>query len=127
MTLTREIHFYDAPRTVYALTDDSGALAPVAYSWSRCPSQKDWIGTKAEPDPEHRHSIECLWVWHDCDGLYGPRTADEFRGQRVGWGPAGVGAHTLVHRDPLTITASVYWPDCCGLHGFITDGRWLGV
>lgn len=34
------------------------------------------------------------------------------------------GGHTIVSREPLTITPSVGCSDC-GLHGFITDGRWL--
>ncbi len=41
------------------------------------------------------------------------------------WAPAGVGAHELVSVDPLHLEPSVYWPDCCGLHGFIRAGRWV--
>jgi hypothetical protein len=33
--------------------------------------------------------------------------------------------HTIVCDDPLTVTASIACPDC-RLHGWITDGRWLG-
>lgn len=32
--------------------------------------------------------------------------------------------HQVVHDDPLTVTPSVLCPDC-GLHGFITAGRWV--
>lgn len=32
--------------------------------------------------------------------------------------------HTIVSENPLTITPSILCPDC-GLHGFITDGRWV--
>lgn len=32
--------------------------------------------------------------------------------------------HTLVSTEPLTITPSILCPDC-GLHGFVTDGRWV--
>jgi len=71
----------------------------------------------------HAHSIGCLWVWHDCPRVLGDDSV--MPGARYGWCPSGVGAHTLVSEDPLTITASVLWPSCCGLHGFITDGRWL--
>lgn len=42
--------------------------------------------------------------------------------------PGNEGRRTLwqVHSwDPLTITPSVLRTDC-GLHGFITDGRWVG-
>lgn len=31
--------------------------------------------------------------------------------------------HSVVSADPLTITPSILCPDC-GLHGFITAGRW---
>lgn len=49
-------------------------------------------------------------------------------GQRLRCAPAlqiGNG-HTVVAMDPLTIVASILCPDC-GLHGFVTDGRWVGV
>ncbi|TDX78735.1 hypothetical protein EDF35_1949 [Rathayibacter sp. PhB151] len=88
----------------------------VAYSWQRC---------EAPDQDTHEHTINCLWVWHDCTEILGPHTVAP--GDTFGWRPSGVSAHTLVQRSPLTITASAYWPDCCGLHGFITDGRWIGV
>lgn len=91
----------------------------VAYSWT-C-SEKD--------DPEHLHTINCLWVWHKCDMnldmervKHAKRTDDV-----IGWKPTGVGAHDLISSNPLHIEASVYWPSCCGLHGFIRDGRWVSV
>lgn len=43
------------------------------------------------------------------------------------WAAAGCRAHTLVSSDPLHLEPSVYWPDCCGMHGFIRDGRWIGA
>lgn len=67
-------------------------------------------------------SIDDLWVWHDCPQVLGPGSIAP--GQPFGWRPTGVRAHTLVQVHPLTLTASVYWPDCRGLHGFITDGQW---
>lgn len=76
-------------------------------------------------DDAHGHTIECLWIWHDCGEILGQDSIAP--GARFGWRPGGVRAHTLVRTDPLTITASVYWPDCCGMHGFITDGRYLAV
>ncbi len=30
----------------------------------------------------------------------------------------------LVARDPITLQPSVRY-DCCGLHGFVTNGRWV--
>lgn len=80
----------------------------VAYSW-QC-------------QLHHDHSIQCLWVWHYCDLILSPESVAP--GQKFGWRPGGVGLHTLVQQEPLTITASVIWP-CCGLHGFITDGEWV--
>lgn len=85
----------------------------VAYSW-----------TCGEPHG-HTHSIECLWVWHDCGQVLGPGTVAP--GERFGWRPSGHAAHTLVQIEPLTITASVIWPDCCGKHGFITNGSYADV
>jgi hypothetical protein len=76
-------------------------------------------------DEDHVHTIDCLYVWHYCRDVLGPNTVAP--GEEFGWRPAGVGAHTLVQQEPLTITASVYWPECCGLHGFITEGKWVSV
>lgn len=85
----------------------------VMYSWSRC---------DFPDDVHHVHTIDCLWVWHKCTQALDP---ENWMG--VGWHPAGVGAHTLIQVEPLTITASVYWPACCGMHGFITDGAYQPV
>lgn len=38
--------------------------------------------------------------------------------ERVRW--------TLVARDPLTLSPSIHQVEC-GLHGFITEGKWHGV
>jgi hypothetical protein len=43
------------------------------------------------------------------------------------WEGAYISLHTIVSREPLTITASLYRPDCCGWHGFITDGQWVAA
>lgn len=32
----------------------------------------------------------------------------------------------VASRDPLTVTPSIL-SSCCGIHGFITDGKWLSV
>lgn len=98
------------PRLPHEAVDLGGG---VAYTWSRCGGA------------DHPHTIDCLWVWHDCGLILGPTS--EAPGETFGWRPAGVGAHTLVQADPLTITASVYWPDCCGMHGFITEGQYVAV
>lgn len=95
----------------------------VAYSWT-CTAE-DGDNDQGLPPSGHAHTIECLWVWHDCTAVLGPDTVSP--GERFGWRPSGVRAHTLVHTNPLTITASLLWPECCGLHGFITDGHWVSA
>jgi len=74
-------------------------------------------------DLDHEHVIECLWVWHDCDQVLGAESIAP--GSTFGWRPAGVGAHDLISVEPLHIEASVYWPECCGMHGWIRDGQWV--
>jgi hypothetical protein len=89
-----------------------GQTDRVAYSW----------GTPAGADPEtHTPTISDLLVWHDCDQSIG---TSEGYADRAGWVPWGCGLHTLINVSPLHIVASVYYPDCCGLHGFITNGEW---
>jgi hypothetical protein len=82
-----------------------------------------WVGCDRPGDPGHVHSIGCLWVWHYCTQVLGPESVEP--GALFGWRPAGVNAHTLAHAAPLTIEPSLYWPDCCGLHGWIRDGAWI--
>lgn len=88
----------------------------VAYSWT----------CNSEEDPSHVHVIECLWVWHDCDLNLRP-VDTHWTSLYVGWKPGGVGLHDLISVDPLHIEASVYWPSCCGMHGWIRDGKWISV
>lgn len=40
--------------------------------------------------------------------------------------PGNVSAHhwQLVEREPITLTPSVSYT-CCGVHGFVTAGRWV--
>jgi hypothetical protein len=52
-------------------------------------------------------------VWHECSG-------------RGDWDGAYIANHTIVAREPLTITASLACL-ACTWHGFITDGRWMPV
>jgi hypothetical protein len=53
-------------------------------------------------------------VWHWCP-------------TRGWWDGAPIPLHTIVSREPLTIAASLFRPDCCGWHGFITNGEWRPV
>lgn len=43
------------------------------------------------------------------------------------WEGSGTPLHTLVSREPLHLEASLLFNWCCGLHGFIRDGKWVGV
>lgn len=88
----------------------------VAYSW-----------TCNQEDVDHAHTIECLWVWHDCDLSVDPLPKERAHWTYLykGWKPTGVGKHDLISIDPLHIEASVYWPGCCGMHGWIRDGVWI--
>ena len=74
-------------------------------------------------------SERVLFVWHWCDHhLWAGRGHyDSHKDEYIGWFPAGVGAHDLVSLDPLHLEPSVYWPDCCGMHGFIHGGAWIDV
>lgn len=75
---------------------------------------------------DHGHGVETAWY---PDGSVGVRhTCD--RGEKRGTlivAPRLVldeaGGHTIVSRDPVTVTPSVGCFDC-GLHGFIRNGRW---
>ena len=70
-------------------------------------------------------------IWHWCDhSVWIARAKTEGRelvDVEPRWGIAGTGAHDMPSRDPLTLSPSLYLPDCCGLHGFLTDGRWRSV
>jgi len=104
--------FLDRQQDVEMLSED------VAYSW-KCGSET------------HKHVIECLWIWHNCDANLSSAERD-FRDEGgrkiyVGWTPTGVAAHDLISELPLHIEASIYWPECCGMHGFIRDGKYLAV
>lgn len=71
-----------------------------------------------------------LLVWHWCTKS-GWRaraaregwTVDE-EAARPAWLPTAVGAHDLISLHPLHLEPSVFWPECCGRHGFIRGGVW---
>lgn len=94
----------------------------VAYSWT---CNKKETGEF----PNHIHTIECLWIWHFCNMSVNQVSADRVNRLEgfFGWKPGGVGLHTLVSISPLHLEASLYWPDCCGMHGWIRDGKWVSV
>ena len=86
----------------------------VAYSWT-CHYREE---------SDHIHTIGCLSVWHNCDLNLKP-VADHWTSRYTGWQLAGVGAHTLMSLSPLHLEPSVYWSSCCGIHGFIREGKWV--
>lgn len=105
--------FGGAPVQVFMLSDD------VAYCW-----------TSITGEPDEPRTINHLMVWHNCTHSIwrtDPTKSQGLIDQYDGWQPTGVGAHDLITAEPLHIEASVYWPDCCGMHGFIRDGQWVSV
>jgi hypothetical protein len=91
----------------------------IRYGWTTCSEH-----TECPRDIDH------LLVWHWCVNpvdMTAELVAEAFPEGVLGWMPSGVGAHTLVQEDPLTLTASLYWPECCGVHGFITEGKWVAA
>jgi hypothetical protein len=65
-------------------------------------------------DPDFAHPT----VWHWCTAPNLPRPR---------WVPSGTDHHQLVSRDPLHLEPSLYWPGCCGPHGFLRNGQWTSV
>lgn len=78
-----------------------------------------------QSEPEHEHVIECIFVWHDCSLELDPVRKVSPHSRNPGWTVTGVQAHDLINLDPLHLEASIYWPTCCGLHGWIRDGKWI--
>jgi hypothetical protein len=58
--------------------------------------------------------------WHWCAALADVPPERTVSG---GWVAANTEGHTLVSRDPLHLEPSLLWT-CCGLHGWVRDGRW---
>lgn len=69
-----------------------------------------------------------LAIWHWCTRA--KWLADPSRDPlhcQPQWMVSGVAQHELVSLDPLHLEPSLYWPDCCGMHGFLRAGRWQAV
>jgi hypothetical protein len=89
----------------------------VVYSWGQHPDRTDL-------------TIDNLLIWHYCDRnvwLKKPGANPDVARSSSGFTPAGVNLHTLISVSPLHLEPSLYWPDCCGMHGFIRNGRWVSV
>jgi hypothetical protein len=97
----------------------------VAYSWSIPPTGPATAHMRWSQN--HILTINYLLVWHLCDKnrWYMDPEKDQSKIEDYkGWHPAGVNLHTLVSVDPLHLEPSLFWNDCCGMHGWIREGRW---
>lgn len=90
-----------------------------------------WID--GEPAPHHAGVApvgQRLEVWHWCDkSEWRAHASREGRtlvedAMHPAWLPGNAGAHDLIAAEPLHLEPSVYWPSCCGLHGWIRAGVW---
>lgn len=59
--------------------------------------------------------------WHWCAPVDPELSATGTR-----WIAANAESHTLVSPDPLHLEPSLLW-SCCGLHGFVRDGKWVSA
>lgn len=73
-----------------------------------------------EPDERNPHGI---LVRHECTRWPDDQEPDGEFVKVIA--PALAPAHVVHSLDPATVTASILCPDC-GLHGWVTDGRWWG-
>lgn len=72
----------------------------VSYGWP----DEELVADPDDPNP---------WFWHWCPN----------QGR---WLAQGTMNHDLVAKEPLHLEPSLLWP-CCGMHGFVRDGKWIGV
>ncbi len=97
----------------------------VAYQWVDGPAAERHVGRAPEG--------KTLLVWHWCDySVWHARAATDpaMHAELIPephWSATGAGAHDLIAAEPLHLEPSVYWPSCCGLHGWIRGGRWVGA
>jgi hypothetical protein len=60
--------------------------------------------------PDHHGSVI---VWHWCTA-----------GEDGRWAASGTRLHTVVSLDPVHLEPSLLFR-CCGVHGFLRQGRWV--
>lgn len=65
---------------------------------------------------------EHVWWFHDCSTALGGHRVHTML-------PLGGEGWTLVSREPLTVSPSIYCvpPEGCGTHGFFREGVWVGA
>ena len=78
-----------------------------------------------DPDAPCPQDAFHLLIWHNCRYVLPQDSVAP--GEFYGWRGSGAGLHTVITPDPLTVTASIYFPECCGLHGWITGGIWFNA
>jgi len=89
----------------------------------------DWPGMETASLTQLTEDIYFGWLaqdthptfWHWCEAQ--ERVPEEHRVHDGCWVAAGTSAHTLVSREPLHLEPSLLWR-CCGLHGWVRNGRW---
>lgn len=77
--------------------------------WRQRQEHGDGIASLHYPDGSIR-------VAHACKSVEGVQL----------WLAPSLEDHTIESREPLSVSPSILCPDC-GLHGFITGGRWTDV
>jgi hypothetical protein len=68
-----------------------------------------WPGENLVADPKDPNP----WFWHWCS-------------HQGRWMAQATPNHQLVSIEPLHLEPSLLWP-CCGTHGFVRNGEWIGV
>lgn len=88
----------------------------------------DWPGLELAGVTKLTDDIYFGWLaeqnpifWHWCAALADVPPERLVSGR---WVAANTEAHTLVAREPLHLEPSLLWR-CCGLHGFVRDGKWV--
>lgn len=62
---------------------------------------------------------DCLYVWHWCAHV-GQGAVDSR------WVRSGTKLHDVTYGpEGVTFNPSVYWNECCGLHGWIRNDAWI--
>lgn len=100
-------------------------------SHDRGTSPSDWPGLEMADMTQLTDCVYFGWLaehtnpvfWHWCAALADAPEEHLTTGQ---WVAANTEAHTLVAREPLHLEPSLLWR-CCGLHGFVREGRWVSA
>lgn len=95
----------------------------------------DLCYSMTEVQPGYDTDLKRILIWHWCTHSVWKKKAREvnYEGwskehvETEVWRAAGVSGHTLISLDPLHLEPSLYWPDCCGMHGFLRNGSWESV